>query len=454
MNSEEKRFLSAVGDYAQRHGLFSSTKGLYLVALSGGADSVALLRVMLSMGLRVHAMHCNFHLRGAESDRDERFCKTLCAKLGVELHLIHFDTTTYASLHHVSIEMAARDLRYAYFGNLARDLSADGICVAHHRDDCAETVLLNLIRGTGVHGLRGIQPRNGNILRPLLCVGRSDIERYLTSLLQDFVTDSTNLVNDVTRNKIRLDIMPLLEKINPNIKATIARSAEHMTEAAKIIDSSIDDSIRAIKVDSDRYDVFSLDELKRQPSPEYVLFSLLNGYGLTPLQINNVHDVVSKQTACSGKTWKSGTHEVLLDRGLLVVAALPKESFKTMRIPETGTYIINADGQKLRVEKVTYNGALPLGDGHSFVCVDAGKAEFPLVLRLAATGDRFVPFGMNCSKLVSDFLTDRKRNLFDKRTQLVLTAHDNRVVWVVNERIDNRCRVTSQTISLLRITML
>ena len=453
MNGEEKRFLSTVDDYSRRHGLFS-TKGLYLVALSGGADSVALLRAMLSLGLRVHAMHCNFHLRGTESDRDEQFCKTLCAKFGVELHLIHFDTTAYASLHHVSIEMAARDLRYTYFNSLASDLAADGICVAHHRDDCAETVLLNLIRGTGVHGLRGILPRNGNILRPLLCVGRSDIESYLASLSQEFVTDSTNLVNDVTRNKIRLDLMPLLEKINPNIKATIARSAEHIAEATRIIDSSIERSINAMKIASERYEVFSVDELRCQPSPEYVLFVLLNGYGFTPQQIKNVYDVVSRQTACSGKTWESSTHELLLDRGNIVVAALAKDTFKAMRIPETGTYIINARGDRLRVEKIAYDGTLPLCDGQSCICVDADKAEFPLTLRLVAAGDRFMPFGMNRSKLVSDFLTDRKRNLFDKRAQLVLTTRESRVVWLVNERIDNRCRVTPKTTYVLRISLL
>ena len=187
MNNEERSFLKLVIDYSQRHKLFHA-KGLYLVALSGGADSVALLRVMKAMGITVHAMHCNFHLRGTESDRDEQFCKDLCERLGIELHLIHFDTKTYSTLHHVSIEMAARDLRYAYFNRLAKDLSACGICVAHHRDDCAETVLLNLLRGTGVHGLRGIMPRNGNILRPLLCVGRKDIEQYLTAISQDYVT--------------------------------------------------------------------------------------------------------------------------------------------------------------------------------------------------------------------------------------------------------------------------
>lgn len=174
----EKQFLSKVKTYITQHNVVRAT-GHYLVALSGGADSVALLLTMQDMGFHIEAAHCNFHLRGEESDRDEQFCKNLCERRGVSLHLAHFDTRGYAALHHVSIEMAARSLRYAYFQNLCKDLSLDGICVAHHRDDSVETVLLNLVRGTGVHGLRGILPVNGNVLRPLLCVSRADIINYL-----------------------------------------------------------------------------------------------------------------------------------------------------------------------------------------------------------------------------------------------------------------------------------
>ena len=207
----EKQFLSKVKTYIAQHNVVRAT-GRYLVALSGGADSVALLLTMQDMGFHIEAAHCNFHLRGEESDRDEQFCKNLCKSRGVSLHLAHFDTRGYAALHHVSIEMAARSLRYAYFQNLCKDLSLDGICVAHHRDDSVETVLLNLVRGTGVHGLRGILPVNGNILRPLLCVSRADIINYLGCKNQNYVTDSTNLVADVMRNKIRLQILPLLQK--------------------------------------------------------------------------------------------------------------------------------------------------------------------------------------------------------------------------------------------------
>ena len=453
MNNEERSFLKLVIDYSQRHKLFHA-KGLYLVALSGGADSVALLRVMKAMGITVHAMHCNFHLRGTESDRDEQFCKDLCERLGIELHLIHFDTKTYSALHHVSIEMAARDLRYAYFNRLAKDLSACGICVAHHRDDCAETVLLNLLRGTGVHGLRGIMPRNGNILRPLLCIGRKDIEQYLTAISQDYVTDSSNLVNDVMRNKIRLDIMPLLEQINPTAKETIAKSAEHIAEATKIVDASTSHSIDDIRVASQKYDVYSIDGLMQQPSSEYVLFTLLERYGFSSQQVHQIHDTISQNRLACGKTWSSDTHAVLLDRGNIVVNSLNNQPFKPMRIPETGTYIIDTAEHKIKLEVLPYEGMQSISKEASCACVDADKVAYPLTLRLYSNGDKFIPFGMRQHKLVSDYLTDKKRNLFDKREQMVLTTHNNEIVWVVNERVDNRFRVSDSTNAVLKIALL
>lgn len=201
----------SVAQYIGKHHLLDK-QGIHLVALSGGADSVALLLVLRDLGYDLHATHCNFHLRGNESDRDEQFCVQICEKLGVPLHRAHFDTHVYAEAHHVSIEMAARELRYQYFRQLKDDIKAKDICVAHHRDDQAETVLMNLMRGAGVQGLTGMAPLNDDIARPLLCVSRQEIEAYLEEKGQDYVTDSTNLVADVNRNKIRLQVIPQMEK--------------------------------------------------------------------------------------------------------------------------------------------------------------------------------------------------------------------------------------------------
>ena len=228
--TKKDKILQQVAGFIARNQLLAADNK-YIVALSGGADSVALLLIMKALGYDVEAAHCNFHLRGKESERDENFCVSLCESLGIILHRIHFDTLTYAQLHKVSIEMAARDLRYSYFEQLRRDINADAICVAHHKDDNVETILLNLVRGTGMNGLTGISPRNGFILRPLLCIGREDILEYLEAENQDYVTDSSNLVDDVQRNKIRLNVLPLLENVNPAVKDNILTMARWIAEA-------------------------------------------------------------------------------------------------------------------------------------------------------------------------------------------------------------------------------
>lgn len=226
--------LSKVADFIAKHQLLSPS-GLHLVALSGGADSVALLRILRDLGYRIEAAHCNFHLRGAESDRDEQFVKDLCNSLKITLHLIHFDTAGYSSLHQVSIEMAARELCYGFFRQLCQDIGAETVCVAHHRDDAVETFLMNLLRGSGIHGLTGIRPKNGLVVRPLLGVGRQEIVDYLHSIGQDYVTDSTNLHDDVLRNKLRLNVLPLLKDINPSAAENIDKTARFLQETEKIL---------------------------------------------------------------------------------------------------------------------------------------------------------------------------------------------------------------------------
>ena len=217
--------LNKISAFIEQHQLLRHDDAKYIVALSGGADSVALLLVMHQLGYRVEAAHCNFRLRGQESDRDEQFVAELCNKKQTPLHIIHFDTVAYAKLHQVSIEMAARELRYRYFEQLRQDIGADDVCVAHHQDDAVETLLMNLLRGTGIHGLTGIRPRNGHIVRPMLCVTRAEIVGYLDSAHQPYVTDSTNLVPDVVRNKIRLNVIPQLLALNPSASQNIARTA-------------------------------------------------------------------------------------------------------------------------------------------------------------------------------------------------------------------------------------
>lgn len=413
-------------------------EGKYLVALSGGADSVFLTHVLHRLGYAIDAAHCNFHLRGEESDRDEAFCKNLCERLGIAIHIVHFDTKTYADLHKVSIEMAARDLRYNYFEQLRKDIGADGICVAHHMEDSVETVLLNIIRGTGLNGLTGISPRNGYILRPMLNVTRKEIEQYLDACGEEYVTDSTNLEAVALRNKIRLEVVPLLKTINPSVCEDIAKMSARLAEASKVMDDAMQDAANRVCNDN----IIDTGKLLNEVSPEMVLFHILSPYGFQPAQIENI----SSSLTClkTGSTWKSDSHELLFNRGSLIIEKINNPETREYKIPETGTYNLG-DGLRISVKMVDIDDGVVIPKTSDTVAVDAEKVRFPLTIRHAANGDRFIPFGMKGSKLISDYLTDKKKTLFEKRQQRVITDAEGRVVWLIGERTDNRFRITGQS---------
>lgn len=433
LNKEVSQFIAA-------HDLLSPGD-THLIALSGGADSVCLLLVLRRLGYQVEAAHCNFHLRGDESNRDEQFCIDLCRRHAIPLHLAHFDTRAYADLHKVSIEMAARDLRYGYFEQLRLSIGAATVCVAHHREDSVETVLLNLIRGTGIDGLTGIAPRNGHVVRPLLSVSRRDIEEWLSEQGEGYVTDSTNLVNDVKRNKVRLDVIPLLQTINPSVVDSIYQTSLRLTEAVRMANSP---------VIHDRYqgDTLPFAMLRSEASAEYVLWNRLAPLGFTPAQ---VEDMAAAIDGRSGMEWQSSTHIVVTSRDALVIALLEPQAPQPVVMPEAGTYLISS-GERLKVELAPYTPDMPISRDPLSVMLDATAVELPLTLRRVRQGDRFTPLGMRGSKLVSDYLTDRKRNLIEKRRQLVVTDARDRVVWLVGERPDHRCRITADTRRYIQLT--
>ena len=460
--TKKDKILQQVAGFVARNQLLAADNK-YIVALSGGADSVALLLIMKALGYDVEAAHCNFHLRGKESERDENFCVSLCESLGVILHRIHFDTLTYAQLHKVSIEMAARDLRYSYFEQLRRDINADAICVAHHKDDNVETILLNLVRGTGMNGLTGISPRNGFILRPLLCIGREDILEYLEAENQDYVTDSSNLVDDVQRNKIRLNVLPLLENVNSAVKDNILTMARWIAEASTIVEASLDEAkakaVSSLSVGAKNHDAkpmlndsFSVDisKIEEYPSAEYLLWDILKDYGFNSSQVALVADNLH---ATTGTSWLSSSHELTLDRGRLILTPLDKEEGRKMRIPEAGTYVYT-ELCKLKIEQKEINENYTISRSSDKVCLDAQKVKFPLMIRRVARGDRFVPFGMKGSKLVSDFLTDQKVALPLKRRQLVVTDAGGNILWVVGKRLDGRFAVSPCSKSVVEISLL
>lgn len=420
---------------------------LYVVAVSGGADSVALLLMMHDEGYRVEAAHCNFHLRGGESDRDEQFVVDLCCRLGITLHRVHFDTREYAELHKQSIETAARNLRYSYFNNLLHDIGADAIVVAHHRDDNVETVLMNLVRGTGLNGMAGIRPVNGNIVRPLLGVSRKEIEDYLCRRRQGFVTDSTNLETDATRNKFRLDVIPLLATINPSVARSIDSTAHHLQQAGEIVDWAVGVMIeRVMTFDVAGLDVVDVERLLALPAPQYVLNVICSRYGFTPQQSDVVYKMMENGT--KGKSVVSATHEIAAEKSRLLIGKKTRLP-EPLKIPLEGIYVF-AD-KHIRVEKINLSESVFSIDKQPNVAnLDASKVVFPLTVRLWRDGDRFTPFGMKGSKLVSDYLTDRKKNFFERRSQLVVEDAKGTIVWLIGERTNEKCRITAKTKEVVR----
>ena len=424
---------SKVSAYINKHKLLNAND-LYIVALSGGADSVALLLLLKEGGFNVHAAHCNFLLRGSESDRDEDFCVDLCRQLGVELHRAHFATREYAEAHKVSVEMAARELRYNWFEQLRKDIGAVGICVAHHRDDSVETVLLNMIRGTGLRGLTGIQPRNGYVLRPLLCVSRDEIEHFLAKRGQKYVIDSTNLETDVKRNKVRLQVLPLLRTLNPAVSDNIQRMVENVAEAQIVLDSLLDNF--------KKHNTLELRELEKYGSSEYVIYEWLKNYGFNGTQARQVLE------AETGKIMSSSQgYDVLKDRERLIIERTLKP-FNPMRIPEEGMYVLD-EKMRLSLRKcAAYVSKKP------FVATfDAQKVVFPLTVRRVEEGDWMIPFGMRGRKLLSDLMTDRKMTVFEKRRQLVVVDAQDVIVWAVGLRIADSVAVAETTQSVLELIL-
>ena len=400
-----------------------SPEGKVLVALSGGADSVALLVVLTRLGYRCEAMHCNFHLRGEESDRDEQFVSQLCERAGARLTIRHFNTTAYAKEKGISIEMAARELRYAAFEEQRAACGAEAIAVAHHRDDSAETLLLNLLRGTGIKGLRGIRPRNGNIVRPLLCVGRSDILDYLKWRGEEYVTDSTNLTTDYTRNKIRLELIPLMAEINPSVLESLSATADRVADAVCVYENAMQDAVTRVKSGN----TIDITILRQEIAPQSVLHTILSPLGFNGTQIKEIAEAMD---ADSGKQFYTTGWDLVKDRDSFVLTQKKEQATQASELPANGT--ICTDSGTLTTHSGRFCGEISKERG--IATLDAAKVALPLTLRRTKTGDRFAPFGMRGTKLVSDYLTDRKKSIIEKQRQLVVTDATGTIVWLVGER--------------------
>ncbi|CEA15778.1 MAG TPA: tRNA lysidine(34) synthetase TilS [Fermentimonas caenicola] len=406
-----------------------------IVGLSGGMDSMVLLDLLVLLEYRCIAAHCNFHLRGAESDRDADFVRKWCKNTDIPFTSIDFDTTGYAEDRKISIEMAARELRYEWFEILRKQYEADAIAVAHHRDDSVETVLLNLIRGTGIKGLSGISPRNGYVVRPLLTVSRSEIEDYIIERELPYVTDSTNDQDIYLRNYLRLNVIPKLEVVNPSVKESIIRTSKNISEAEKIYSESIREYIDVVFIN----DKINIPMLKKTASPQSVLFELLSPLGFTS---STIEDIFQSMDSTPGKVFLSDRYRVIKDRSDFILEKITSDiiSDEHYLIEEESKEITFPVRFNLRKEKTP----VKIEKKKNILYADADKLKFPLIMRRWKAGDWFIPFGMNGKKKLSDYFTDRKFSLKDKKEAWVILSGEN-IVWIVNERSDNRYKITDES---------
>lgn len=420
----------------------------FVIAVSGGADSITLLHAFKYLNLRILALHCNFNLRGKESNMDEQFVKRFCDTYGIALSVKKFDTTGHAKEHGMSVEMAARELRYAWFEEMRVKKKMDYIVVAHHADDFAETVLMNLCRGTGVRGLTGIRPVNGRILRPLLAKSREEILAYIQEHQLGYRTDSTNNSLDYTRNKIRHLVVPVMKEINPSFLRTVEENARNLREVEQIYQYGIEQLKRKVVHEENGETLINIRETMGSPAPATLLREILKPYGFNGAQ---VEAVLNSHAATPGKQFEAG--EFLLTKGRTywrLFNLLERDTGRTL-LADCGEYRMG--DQTFLVEEAEVAPDFEIPRESNVGCFDLDKLIYPLVLRHWSTGDWFCPLGMKRSrKKLSDFFTDLKFSAKQKKECLILQS-DKDIVWVVGHRLDDRYKITPRTRRALKITV-
>ncbi len=440
-------FGKKVRDFIEGNHLVGKTDRI-VVGLSGGADSVALLRVLRELDYDCVAAHCNFHLRGEESMRDERFCRDLCAGLGIEFIMQDFDVAQSRELTGESVEMACRRLRYDWWDSLLRKGVGQVLAVGHHREDNVETFFLNLLRGSGLAGLKAMMPRNVNTIRPLLDCTKAEIIDYLDSQGVKFVTDSSNLSNDYKRNRLRNIVIPELEKVFPGVAETISASISHLRDNYALY-TDYTDELRSKYMNADgSIDLSRL--VTTEKNSRMVLFELLSKVGMNMTQVDNILATINDNGACpvSGRTFRTPAITYLLDRGKLIPMDDAGdddfcEKVNLFSAPFSARRLDLDEFEFMRKERRLNPHALYLDSR-----VLDGEPEFEL--RSWRKGDRLEPFGMKGSKLVSDLLSDAKYSLQQKRSVRLLT-HNGQVLWVINLRTSRNFAVDKTSREALEI---
>ena len=417
-----------------------------LLAVSGGRDSVALANLVYTARIPFAIAHCNFHLRPGDCDRDETFVRSLADTYGVPCYVAQFDTNEYAAANHQSIEEAARNLRYRFFEQTLDSHNLAVVATAHHRDDAIETFFINLLRGTGIAGLQGIPLRNNRIVRPLLPFGRDEINAYISQHNLSYVEDTTNNQPLYLRNRIRLQLIPLLQSLSPSFFSTMQSNINHLGDAYQIYQSAIREvSQRLLVPASDGYTI-DISQLRQLSPLSTFLFELVRPFGFTPLM---AEEILSSLDAQSGKQFFSTTHKIVKDRERLIITPLTiqqSDSYIISRLDEIPELPIS-----LGFSVFSYDGT-PVRLAPHQAWFDLDQLQFPLTLRHWNSGDRFKPFGMKGSRLVSDLLNDLKISRPQKDRTWILNDADENILWVVGLRASSVAVVTGSTQRILQIS--
>lgn len=385
-------------------------------------------------GYRFEIAHCNFHLRGEESNRDEQFVRRLAERYGVPCHVAQFDTDAYASEKKISTEMAARELRYEWFEKVRQERGLDQIAVAHHRDDAIETFFINLLRGAGLSGLCGMKAENGKVVRPMLHISREKIDKFVADENLEYVDDCTNASDLYLRNRIRHQLIPLMRELNPSFDSVMEQNLHNLGDANEIYQSTVTAILEnVITHRSDGIDEIPVTKIETLKPKDTLLFELLRPYGFNA---DTVTEILAGLNGESGRQFLSQSHRLVKDRKTLQIILLNN----TDREPD-----IDISEPFKRETLIT------LKTGKETILCDAEKLKRPLSLRKWRDGDRFYPFGMKGSRLVSDYFSDLKLSIIEKQQQWLLCDADGEIVWLVGMRADGRFAVTGETEEVVRI---
>jgi tRNA(Ile)-lysidine synthase len=423
-----------------------------LVAVSGGLDSVVLCHLLHATGFRFAIAHFNFQLRGAESERDEAFVRTLASRYDVPVFINRSDTRSFADELKISIQEAARKLRYDWFRQCLHSDAFNTyfsafhknrhlkyrslVLTAHHRDDNIETVLFNLFRGTGITGLRGMLPVNEEIVRPLLFTSRETLSAYAIEHQLKWVEDSSNLETKYSRNFIRHKVIPLVESLIPTVKENMTDNIGRFSEATKIFEEAIQSYRRKLLFNKNEEWMIPVEKLRLQKTIPTILFELIHPFGFTSGQLKDAMGLMDGQT---GSYIHSGTHRLLRNRNWLIISPLQSNEFKTVIIEESETHLLFFGGM-MHLKRKNLTHEVKYGTDPYKVMLDAGEIRYPLILRKWKTGDYFYPLGMQKKKKLSRFFIDLKLSKNQKEEILVLES-DKRIIWIPGIRIDDRFKV-------------